>query len=299
MTRETQNWNATTVMALTAAFFSGIFDEREFLYVLQVLVECSRRGGAEKGLGRIELCIHVPAHYGLDGQVKAAVNVHDRHDGPPGIVSLVGHAHEPVGNLVLDFGQQKVADKARQIIRDNLAQISPVFTKQKFMLGEEYQMIAGSSVALSAPTVVSLTARTAGSNETSVGANANFTVFVTATNYYGETTAAQSSTISTSSGQVVDLVIGPVTGAQSYNVYVSTNASPTRANAWRVVAGVGGGVVGSRMSPPGVSARTRALPSGRARPEATERNNLGLLRKRTSSARLARGASSPSPCPCR
>src|SRR5204862_2026840 len=31
-------------------FFSGIFDEGEFLYVLQVLVECSGRGGAEKGL---------------------------------------------------------------------------------------------------------------------------------------------------------------------------------------------------------------------------------------------------------
>lgn len=101
-------------------------------------------------------------------------------------------------------------------------------------------MIAGSSTALAVPTVVSLTARTAGSNEATVGTNANFTVFVTATNYYGETTAVTSSTIATTTGQVVDLVIGPVAGAQTYNVYVSTNGSPTRANAWRVVAGVGG-----------------------------------------------------------
>ncbi len=41
----------------------------------------------------------------------------------------------------VEHGQQKVADKARQIIRDNLAQISPVFTKQKFMLGDEFSML--------------------------------------------------------------------------------------------------------------------------------------------------------------
>jgi hypothetical protein len=111
---------------------------------------------------------------------------------------------------------------------------------QEMMLGEEYQMIAGSSTTLAVPTIVSTTARTAGSNETTVGANTNFTVLVTATNYYGETTAVTGSTISTSSGQVVDVVIGPVAGAQQYNVYVSTNGSPTRANAFRVASGVGG-----------------------------------------------------------
>ncbi len=41
----------------------------------------------------------------------------------------------------VEHGQQKVADKARQIIRDNLAQIAPVFTKQKFMLGDEFSML--------------------------------------------------------------------------------------------------------------------------------------------------------------
>ena len=101
-------------------------------------------------------------------------------------------------------------------------------------------MIAGTSTPLAAPTVVSLTARTAGSNETSVGANTNFTVFVTATNFYGETTSVQGSTISTSAGQVVDIVIGPVAGAQQYNVYVSTNASPAVANAFLQTSGVGG-----------------------------------------------------------
>ena len=41
----------------------------------------------------------------------------------------------------VEHGQQRAADKARQAIRDNLTQIAPVFTKQKFMLGDEFSML--------------------------------------------------------------------------------------------------------------------------------------------------------------
>jgi RNA polymerase-associated protein len=41
----------------------------------------------------------------------------------------------------IEKGNQKPADKARAIIRDNLAQIAPVFAKQKHMLGEEFSML--------------------------------------------------------------------------------------------------------------------------------------------------------------
>jgi RNA polymerase-associated protein len=41
----------------------------------------------------------------------------------------------------IEKGNQKTADKARGVIRDNLAQIAPVFTKQKHMLGEEFSML--------------------------------------------------------------------------------------------------------------------------------------------------------------
>jgi RNA polymerase-associated protein len=41
----------------------------------------------------------------------------------------------------LEKGNPKTADKARQIIRDNLTVIAPVFTKQKYMLGEEFSML--------------------------------------------------------------------------------------------------------------------------------------------------------------
>ena len=41
----------------------------------------------------------------------------------------------------IEHGQQKAADKARQLIHDNLTQIAPVFTKQKYMLGDEFSML--------------------------------------------------------------------------------------------------------------------------------------------------------------
>jgi len=41
----------------------------------------------------------------------------------------------------IEQGSPKTADKARSVIRDNLMQIAPVFTKQKYMLGEEFSML--------------------------------------------------------------------------------------------------------------------------------------------------------------
>jgi RNA polymerase-associated protein len=42
---------------------------------------------------------------------------------------------------ILEKGNQRGADKARIAIRDNLAQVSSVFTKQKHMLGDEFSML--------------------------------------------------------------------------------------------------------------------------------------------------------------
>ncbi|MDP2828741.1 MAG: glutathione S-transferase N-terminal domain-containing protein [Sulfuricellaceae bacterium] len=38
-------------------------------------------------------------------------------------------------------GNQKAADKARGIIRDNLTQLVPIFAKQKYMLGDDFSML--------------------------------------------------------------------------------------------------------------------------------------------------------------
>jgi RNA polymerase-associated protein len=41
----------------------------------------------------------------------------------------------------LENGTPKVVEKARAAIRDNLTIISPVFAKQKFMLGDDFSML--------------------------------------------------------------------------------------------------------------------------------------------------------------
>ena len=50
--------------------------------------------------------------------------------------------HEMFSHVeALEQGNQRAADKARAAIRDNLAQIAPVFGKQKYMLGDEFSML--------------------------------------------------------------------------------------------------------------------------------------------------------------
>src|SRR3974390_1087933 len=41
----------------------------------------------------------------------------------------------------IEKGNQRNAEKSRSSIRDNLAQIAPVFLKQKYMLGDEFSML--------------------------------------------------------------------------------------------------------------------------------------------------------------
>ena len=50
--------------------------------------------------------------------------------------------HEMFSHVeTLEKGNPRNADKARAAIRDNLAQIAPVFGKQKHMLGDEFSML--------------------------------------------------------------------------------------------------------------------------------------------------------------
>lgn len=41
----------------------------------------------------------------------------------------------------IEAGTQRQADKARELVRDNLVQIAPVFAHQKYMLGDEFSML--------------------------------------------------------------------------------------------------------------------------------------------------------------
>jgi RNA polymerase-associated protein len=50
--------------------------------------------------------------------------------------------HEMFSHVeTLEKGNQRIVEKARAAIRDSLAQIAPVFGKQKYMLGDEFSML--------------------------------------------------------------------------------------------------------------------------------------------------------------
>jgi hypothetical protein len=109
---------------------------------------------------------------------------------------------------------------------EDISALANLVLLQEMMLGEEYQMIAGSSQNLATPGAPTCTARNAGANETAlvtVGSNAS--VKVTALNYFGETVASTVTTVTTAAGQVMDVTISPVAGAQQYNIYFGANST--------------------------------------------------------------------------
>ena len=100
---------------------------------------------------------------------------------------------------------------------------------QEAMLAEEHQIIAGIYNNLTTPSAPGGTARTAATGETAITgpvSGQNVYVAVTATNYYGETVASSNATVVWTTGQVIDVAISPVAGAQQYNIYVSTGTLP-------------------------------------------------------------------------
>lgn len=117
---------------------------------------------------------------------------------------------------------------------EDISALANLVLLQEMMLGEEYQLLAGSSQNLATPAAATVAVRTAGSNETAVtGFTTNIAVRVTALNYFGETAAVSSSAVNIATGQVADVTISPVPGAQQYNVYVGTNTpGNTNANYW-------------------------------------------------------------------
>ena len=108
---------------------------------------------------------------------------------------------------------------------EDISALANLVLLQEMMLGEEYQMIAGSSQNLATPAAPTCTARTAGSNETALVIAAQMDVTVTALNYFGETIASGITSPTPAAGQVVDVAISPVAGAQQYNVYWNAHSS--------------------------------------------------------------------------
>ena len=95
---------------------------------------------------------------------------------------------------------------------------------------EEYQLIAGSSQNLPTPAAATLTARTAGSNETAISTTTGTVyVYVTALTFASGKPfpPAVASVAFTQNVSVVDVTISPVAGAQQYNIYAGTTTGTT------------------------------------------------------------------------
>lgn len=136
---------------------------------------------------------------------------------------------------------------------EDVSALANLILLQEMMLGEEYQMIAGTSVNLAVPAAPTITLRTAGSNETAF-TTGTLTVEITAGNYWGETAAsAASNSVTVSAGQVVDVTIPTVPGALFTNIYTN-NAS---AGYFLQQAQVGG----TRFTLQGTAATTTAPPA--------------------------------------
>jgi len=115
---------------------------------------------------------------------------------------------------------------------EDISALANLVLLQEMMLGEEYQLMAGSSQNLPSVPAATVSTRTAGSNETAItGYTTNVSVWVTALNFFGESVGTNSSAATISAGQVADVTITPVAGAQQYNIYVGTSsAGSTRTN---------------------------------------------------------------------
>ena len=110
---------------------------------------------------------------------------------------------------------------------EDISALANLVLMQEMHFADEYMMIAGSTVALQAPTV-SLTQRAAGTGETGLGSTVAIWVRVVASNYFGQSLSSTVQTLTPgATTNVVDVVITPATAgaAQQFKVYVVQNAS--------------------------------------------------------------------------
>jgi hypothetical protein len=167
---------------------------------------------------------------------------------------------------------------------EDISALANLVLLQEMMLGEEYQMLAGSSQNLATPAAPTLVARNAGANETGITAGSTLYVTVTALNYFGETASVTGANVTfTNTTQVVDVTIAPVTGAQQYNIYTSTTSAAdcsiqigTTVQAGVTTAGLqsANSVGGLRVTVQGANASSTSL----TKPPATDTNTGGSNR---------------------
>lgn len=151
----------------------------------------------------------------------------------------------------------------RQLSRTSLLYASMLMEERMLLMGRG--TATGFAGAMSAPTSVTLTARSAAAGETALsGYTTNIYVKVTSdAGAFGESVATTAATAAPTAGQVVDVKLTDAQQALGYNIYISTGASdPGDASRWFMLRAAG-------LNSSGVITLQGALPtSGKTVPTA-------------------------------
>ena len=128
---------------------------------------------------------------------------------------------------------------------EDISSLANLILLQESMIAEEDAIFSATGAAVQTPGAPSLTARAAVSGEkamTGVVSGQNVYVYVTATNYYGETVPGSVGTVMwTTTLDVIDVTISPSRGAFQYNIYANTGTTNGGTTASHLYAsGVGG-----------------------------------------------------------
>jgi hypothetical protein len=108
---------------------------------------------------------------------------------------------------------------------EDIAALVNLILLQESMLAEEHTILEGSHQNLAAPGTPSVTQRAALTGEVALtGITTNIYVRTTAVTFFGETTVSGAASVAVPSG-VADVIITPVPGAASYNIYVTTGTA--------------------------------------------------------------------------
>lgn len=145
---------------------------------------------------------------------------------------------------------------------EDISALANLLLLQEFMLNEEAAHLGATSTALTAPAAPTLTARAANSGESPLtGITTNVFVKVSANTFFGETAVvASGASVAWSTGQVVDVQIAPVAGAQWYTIYATTGSSAGTYHLF--AANVGGQMYTLQGALPTTSAQPQASDSG-------------------------------------
>jgi hypothetical protein len=109
---------------------------------------------------------------------------------------------------------------------DDIAALASLVLLQEFMMAEERSIIGATTKNLATPTAPALTVRSTTTNPLTTVTGSHVWIYVTALNYYGETTAVTTARATVSATHVVDVTLpSNATGRLVHNIYVAVGTS--------------------------------------------------------------------------